>query len=141
MGSLPSRLVRHGAPWFGSIGLGWCASNRGSGCRTTPIPCGRLTSRDRPRGTRLPSGYIEGAPDLAEVVSPSDNAADAQHKVGECLHAGAQRAWVVWPAERAVTVHRPGGSAQTYGADARLSSDDAGVAVEGFVLPVGDIFA
>jgi len=96
---------------------------------------------DRLEAGELPAGYIEGAPDLAvEVVSPNDTATEIQRKVTEYLRAGSQRVWVVWPEERSVTVHRPDGSAHTYGAQEQLSSDDASFAAEGFGLPVADIF-
>jgi len=54
---------------------------------------------------KLPSGFIEGAPDLVvEVLSPNDNPMDLQQKVRDYLEAGARRVWVVAPEARTVTV-------------------------------------
>lgn len=87
------------------------------------------------------SRYIEGPPTLAvEVVSPGDRDADLSEKIAEYLAAGSQRVWVVRPRLRTVTVHRPGGDAHTYGMEDTLTSDDAGFSVEGFALPLRDVF-
>ncbi len=87
-------------------------------------------------------GGVLQAPDLAvEVVSPSDRDVDVQEKVDDYLAAGVQRVWVVRPALKTVTVHRPGGDAHTYGGDNALSSDDAGFAVAGFRLALNELFA
>jgi Uma2 family endonuclease len=85
---------------------------------------------------------IPGAPTLAvEVVSPNDIDADVDGKVLEYLEAGAARVWVVRPASRTVTVHRPDHTARTYLPGEILDSDDAGFPVDGFSLAVADVFA
>jgi Uma2 family endonuclease len=85
---------------------------------------------------------IPGAPTLAvEVVSPNDIDADVDGKVLEYLEAGAARVWVVRPASRTVTVHRPDHTARTYLPGETLASDDAGFPVDGFSLAVADVFA
>jgi Uma2 family endonuclease len=85
---------------------------------------------------------IPGPPALAvEVVSPTDRDRDIADKVLEYLEAGAQRVWVVRPTTRTVTVHRPDNTARTFHASETLTSDDAGFAIEGFALPVADVFA
>lgn len=87
-------------------------------------------------------GYFKGAPDLAiEVVSPGDTVTAIAGKIGNYLRFGAQRAWVVDPRLRTVTVHRPGGDSHTYGETDTLTSGDAGFAIEGFALKVAEIFA
>lgn len=91
----------------------------------------------------LPSrGYVEGAPTLAiEVISPDERDDAVERKVGEYLDAGAERVWEVRPRLRTVTVHRTGQPPVTLGAGDTLTSDDAAFAVDGFSLPVAEIFA
>ena len=92
--------------------------------------------------SELTPGYHDGAPAVAiEVVSPSDTAARIQEKVDDYLTAGARRAWVVWSDSRSVTVHRPDRTAVTHGSDANLGPEDLGIDIEGFALPVSDLFA
>lgn len=87
-------------------------------------------------------GFVEGPPDLAvEVNSPNDHAWEIQEKVEQYLAAGTRRVWVVEPVTRTVTVHRPGGDSHTHRAGDTLTSDDAGFAVEGFTLPLNELFA
>lgn len=101
-----------------------------------------FVSKGRLAGEELYHGCVLQAPDLAvEVVSPSDRDVDVQEKVDDYLAAGVQRVWVVRPALKTVTVHRPGGDAHTYGGDNELSSDDAGFAVAGFHLALNELFA
>lgn len=86
---------------------------------------------------RLPKGYIPLAPDLAvEVVSPSDRAADVQHKVQMYLQFGVKLVWVVYPDTRSVMVHT-GQGAITLTADDTL---DGGDVLPGFTLAVKAIF-
>jgi Uma2 family endonuclease len=95
---------------------------------------------------RMPTGEprrrpFEGAPDLAiEVTSPNDRVTTLARKIRQYLEAGCLRVWVAQPEERQLTVYWPDGSAHVYGEDAVLTSDDAGFAVEGFAVRVGDLF-
>lgn len=90
----------------------------------------------------IPAGYFDGAPTLAvEVVSPSDTATAIESKTASYLRHGTERVWVVHPGIRSVTVHRPGGDSHTYGENDTLTSADAAFPVEGFELPVAEIFA
>jgi Uma2 family endonuclease len=90
---------------------------------------------------RFPRSYVEGPPTLAvEVVSPSDTDNEVARKVAAYLEAGAERVWVVRPAQKSVTVHWPGGDAHTYGAGEMLGSREAGFTVEGFALAVDEVF-
>ncbi len=101
-----------------------------------------FVSKQRLAGEELYHGGVRQVPDLAvEVVSPSDRDVDVQEKVDDYRAAGVQRVWVVRPALKTVTVHRPGGDAHTYGGDNALSSDDAGFDVTGFRLALAELFA
>ena len=96
------------------------------------------------RAERIPAkgarrGFIDGAPDLAiEVLSSDDRTAEILRKVAEYLDAGTPRVWVVDPDAETVTVHR-GDRSRVFGVGETLSSDDAGLAAEGFELAVGDV--
>ncbi|MCK9517424.1 MAG: Uma2 family endonuclease [Dehalococcoidia bacterium] len=88
-----------------------------------------------------PIGYFPGPPTLAiEVISPSDLERDSEMKAQEYLTAGAKRVWLVRPAGRSITVHRPNGDSHRFVEGGILTSDDAGFPVEGFSLPVADVF-
>ena len=96
---------------------------------------------------RIPPGgmpdedYVEGAPTLAvEVVSPDDRDGEVAEKVADYLAAGAERVWEVRPRLRTVTVHRPGRDPATLRVGDTLMSDDAGFTVDGFALPLADLF-
>ena len=87
------------------------------------------------------SSYIQGPPTLAvEVVSPGDSDQEVHAKVRLYLGHGVARVWVVRPTLASVTVHRPDGTAREILVDGALTSDDAGFTLEGFVLPLGEIF-
>ena len=97
---------------------------------------------------RIPPGgipddlYIEGSPTLAvEVVSGSDREEGVAGKAAMWLAAGAERVWEVRPRLRTVTVHRAGSEPTTLRVGDTLTSDDAAFSVEGFELPLADIFA
>jgi len=96
---------------------------------------------DLPGGV-LPEGFIEGAPTLAvEVVSPNDREQDVAEKIGQYLAFGTKRAWVVRPRLKTVTVHHPDGISRTLHVGETLTSDDAGFPVDGFALPLVELFA
>lgn len=98
-------------------------------------------------GERIPAGglgagYPAGGPTLAvEVVSPSDSPGRILEKVRDYLDAGAQRVWVVRPATQSVTVYFADGDVTTLRRGETLTSAHAGFAVDGFALPVDEIFA
>lgn len=95
--------------------------------RLTPLP-----------DTTEPGGWIGGAPDVAvEVLSPSDRPRGIRKKVGQYLEAGARLVWIVDPAARAVTVHRPDGSGVLLEGGDALSGDDV---LDGFQVGVGQLF-
>lgn len=92
-----------------------------------------------PAGTDLPEhGYSEGVPTLAvEVVSPDDGANEIDAKVQQFLDAGTRQVWVLWPSQRAVTVHDQHGAARKLGPEAEL---DGGDVLPGFSVRVSDLF-
>jgi Uma2 family endonuclease len=94
-------------------------------------------------GPGLPTrGYHEGAPTLAvEVISPDESDEKFTAKIEFCFSAGAERAWEVRPRLRTVTVHRMGAGPRTLTAADTLASDDAAFNLDGFSLPLRDIFA
>lgn len=100
-----------------------------------------LFNARRPKTRAGRESFVEGAPDLAvEVVSPSDKQKDILEKVGQYLDAATPRVWLVRPRNQTVTVYRPDGGVVTYRAGDTLTSDDAGLPVDGFRLHVADIF-
>ncbi len=92
---------------------------------------------------KLPSdirvaGYLETIPELVvEIVSPSDSPREVNDKTQMWLAHGVLMALEVYPAERAVMVHRPGRPAVTLTGDDTL---DGGDVLPGFTLPLRDIF-
>ena len=64
-----------------------------------------------------PEGYIQGAPALvAEVLSPSNTAAEILDKRQTCLESGAREFWLVNPGRTTVEVSTPDGHSVIYGA-------------------------
>ena len=86
----------------------------------------------------LIKGTLQAIPDLAvEVVSPTDNAIDLEHKVRLYIHAGVRMVWVIFPEERIVHVIKPG-RAQEY-----LTENDVlegGEILPGFACPLTELF-
>ena len=83
--------------------------------------------------------YRPGAPDLAvEVVSPDDTPREVAEQVEDWLRAGATHVWVVSPAPRTVSVHRPAAPVQVFANGDLLAVDDL---LPGLRLRVADAFA
>jgi Uma2 family endonuclease len=95
------------------------------------------------RLARLPAdGYGDEAPSLAvEVVSPNDRETEVAAKVARYGEAGTPRVWIVRPKQLRVDVHFPDGSVRVFHAGDILTSMEAGFDVDGFSLPVDEIFA
>jgi Uma2 family endonuclease len=90
---------------------------------------------------KVPAGFIDGLPMLAiEVASPNDTRKDILSKVGEYLDCGVARVWVVREKDRTVIVYGQDDQIKVVPSDGILTSEDAGFAVPGFKLPVGEIF-
>lgn len=86
----------------------------------------------------MPKGYWQQAPDLAvEVVSPEDRASELRAKTRDYLDAGARQVWVLWPDERAITVHTPDRVPVDFGPDDAL---DGGDLLPGFRVKVAELF-
>ena len=83
-------------------------------------------------------GYLEVTPDLVvEIISPSDMQEAVNDKTWMWLSLGVLMVVEVYPAERAVMVHRSGVPAVTLTGDDAL---DGGDALPGFSLPLSEIF-
>lgn len=97
-------------------------------------------AKERLQGmTELPTGFLEGAPDLAvEILSPGNTVEEMHGKLVEYFENGTRLAWIVHPSEHYVLVYR---SAQE--PDRLLKSADfldGEEVVPGFTLPVTDLF-
>jgi Uma2 family endonuclease len=87
----------------------------------------------------LPSGFLDGPPDLAvEVVSHNDSAAEVEAKLRDYLAHGVQRVWLVYPTTRTIVAFRPDGSAQSY-REGDVLTDEA--LLPGLSLAVREVFA
>ncbi len=85
-----------------------------------------------------PHRFVPIPPDLAvEVISPSETALLILEKVTDYLRFGVRLVWLVYPQTRQVVIHRPDGSAHTYGPDDAL---DGGDVLPGLTLPLARIF-
>ena len=83
-------------------------------------------------------GYLNVVPELVvEIVSPSDRQEAVNDKTTMWLAHGVLMVVEVYPAERAVMVHRPGAPAITLTGDDVL---DGGDVLPGFSLPLSEIF-
>lgn len=97
-------------------------------------------AKERLQGiTTLPSGYLEGAPDLVvEVLSPGNTVEEIDHKLGEYFENGTRLAWVINPYQHYVLVYR---SVQEPERLVRsIDSLEGEDVVPGFSLPVADLF-
>lgn len=97
-------------------------------------------AKERLQGmTELPSGFLEGAPDLVvEVLSPGNTVEEMHSQLVEYFQNGTRLAWIIHPSEHYVLVYR---SAQE--PDRLLKSVDAldgEEVIPGFTLPVADLF-
>ncbi|HLY30360.1 MAG TPA: Uma2 family endonuclease [Ktedonobacterales bacterium] len=83
--------------------------------------------------------WIPVIPDLVvEVVSSGDRPKAVAEKVNMWLDVGVQLVWVVYPAQREVSAHRPGQPEQRLSVGDMLDGSDV---ISGFTLPVAEIFA
>ncbi len=83
-------------------------------------------------------GYLEVMPELVvEIISPSDRDQEVNDKTLMWLSHGVLMVVEVYPAERAVMVHRAGVSAITLTGDDVLEGGDV---LPGFSLPLSEIF-
>ena len=114
-----------------------------AGCKLTGDPPSWVQpdvcflTADRVRATEG-QDYIQGAPDLAvEVISPSESAADVEHKLKLLLAAGAQAVWLIYPESRRVHVFLPDGTGAIRTMGDTLS---APFLLAGWSFPVASLF-
>jgi Uma2 family endonuclease len=82
--------------------------------------------------------YCEFGPDIAvEILSPDDNAARLQRKIGRYLAAGTSVVWVLDPDSVTVTIYQSSGAFRTLTADDMI---DAPELLPGFSIPVRALF-
>jgi Uma2 family endonuclease len=82
--------------------------------------------------------YGEVPPRLAvEVLSPDDRASQVMEKINDYLRNGVSMVWVIDPATRKVTVHRPDRPQTQVGEDGELTGEDI---LPGFRCRVADFF-
>jgi Uma2 family endonuclease len=94
------------------------------------VAAGRL-----PQG--VPAGFLHAPPDLAvEVLSPSDQAGDVAHKVGEYLGVGVRLLWVVDSDKATAVVYRPGQTPRSVRLDGVLDGEDV---LPGFSCPLREL--
>ncbi|MDG2990942.1 Uma2 family endonuclease [Candidatus Synechococcus calcipolaris G9] len=97
-------------------------------------------AKERLQGiTELPTGFLDGAPDLAvEVLSPGNTVEEIHDKLVEYFENGTRLAWIIHPNEHYILAYR---CAQE--PDRLLKSIDSldgEEVVPGFTLPVADLF-
>ena len=74
---------------------------------------------------------------VIELRSPGDRIAPQREKMQEYMHNGAELGWLIDPAQRTVTVYRPGREAETFMNPESVAGEGP---VEGFVLSMKGIF-
>ena len=95
--------------------------------------------RERLAGIPQREKQVPLAPDLAvEVLSPNDRDDEVEEKVQMWLRAGTLMFWIVDPASRTVTIHRPGAEPVTLGEDQTVLG---GEVIPGFECRVSDFFS
>jgi len=97
-------------------------------------------AKERLQGmTELPTGFLDGAPDLAiEVLSPGNTVEEIHDKLVEYFENGTRLAWIIHPSEHYILVYR---SAQE--PDRLLKSVDSldgEEVIPRFTLPVAELF-
>lgn len=86
----------------------------------------------------IPSGYMDGVPDLAvEVVSPGDTKREVAEKVNMWLANGAAVVWVADPRAQTVVVRRVGQKPVTLTVGDEIRDEPV---LPGFVLPLSKVF-
>ena len=87
----------------------------------------------------LPSGYLEGAPDLAvEVLSPGNTVEEIEDKLTEYFENGSRLVWVIHPTQHYVLVYR-----SAHEPDRLLKGKDSldgEEVIPGFSLAIADLF-
>ncbi|QYO63561.1 Uma2 family endonuclease [Leptolyngbya sp. 7M] len=97
-------------------------------------------AKERLQGmTELPSGFLDGSPDLAvEVLSPGNTVEEIHDKLVEYFVNGTRLAWIIHPNENYVLVYRPAQEPDRLLKS--VDSLDGEEVIPGFTLPVADLF-
>lgn len=98
-----------------------------------------FTVKERIPGGKLPTGFGDLAPDLCiEVISPSEDMADALRKVSEYFASGARLVWHLFPEDQRLVAYTSATQSETF-----TAGDDveAGDLLPGFRSTVADLFA
>lgn len=99
------RQRRLGHVFDSSTGFRW--TGRKPGPKNLRSPDVSFVAAGRFPEEKLPTGFVEFAPDLAvEVLSPDDRRRDVLEKVGEYLDAGSRLVWVIDPQTRSAAIYR-----------------------------------
>lgn len=89
-------------------------------------------------GGRLPTGYFEGAPDLAvEILSDGNTVEEIHTKIVEYFENGARLVWVIHSDERYVLVYYEPSPDRFLKVEYSLDGEDV---LLGFSCPVSDLF-
>lgn len=97
-------------------------------------------TKERLQGMKiLPSGYLEGAPDLVvEVLSPGNTVEEIEEKLSEYFENGSRLVWVVSPTQHYILVYR---SAKEPDRLLKMQDNLSGEEViPGFELAIADLF-
>lgn len=97
-------------------------------------------AKDRLQGlTTLPTGFLEGAPDLAvEVLSPGNTVEEIDGKITEYFANGTRLMWVINPQQRYILVYRsPQEPDRLLKTTDHLDGEDVFI---GFQLPIAELF-
>ncbi len=97
-----------------------------------------FTRKSRVNGGLPGDWFGEVAPDLCiEIISKSEDIADAQRKVREYFEAGAQQVWHMFPERQEIKVFASTDVSHTYRADEEISIGDL---IPGFRHQVAELF-
>ena len=97
-----------------------------------------FVAKDRVPASRPSVAFPDFAPDLvAEVVSPSESAADVEEKIHLWLRAGVRLLWVLYPRLRSISVYRSFEDVRILDENSVLDGADV---LPGFSCPVRDLF-
>jgi len=97
-------------------------------------------SKERLQGmTQLPTGFLEGAPDLAvEILSPGNTVAEMEGKIEEYFANSSRLVWVISPTQHYILIYH---SAQEPERLLKMNDTlDGETVIPGFKLPVADLF-
>ncbi len=73
---------------------------------------------------KVPEGFMDGAPDLAiEVISPNEDWAEMERKIGEYFASGAKEIWLIDPDKRTLTVYKSPSNIHTFHADDEIETN------------------